>query len=292
MLYTLENNKLCVLVRSHGAELRSIKERSDETEYLWDGDPSWWKYSSPVLFPIVGKLLDGRYRVGDQEYKLPGHGFGRISEFSLVSRDDVSIEFRLDWSEETLRNYPWKFQLNIGYELADNKVKVTWKVRNLDDKHMPFSIGAHGAFRCPLVSGESFEDYYLEFNRIEKMKNMPLDSEGQFRREYGDVVVEGTQLPLSYELFRKDALAYDAQKSDTVTLRSHKSDKCLSVTAKGFPFWGYWTPDKGGAPFLCIEPWHGHADFADFHGEFKEREGSEVLAPGEQAVYSYTIAIG
>lgn len=67
MLYTLENDKLCVLVRSHGAELRSIKERADETEYLWDGNPSWWKYSSPVLFPIVGKLLNGKYRVDGQE---------------------------------------------------------------------------------------------------------------------------------------------------------------------------------------------------------------------------------
>lgn len=292
MLYSLENNKLCVLVRSQGAELRSIKERSDETEYLWDGNPSWWKYSSPVLFPIVGKLLDGKYRVGGKEYELPGHGFGRVSEFTLVSRDENSIEFQLDWSEETLKVYPWKFQLNIGYELADNEVKVIWKVRNLDDKHMTFSIGAHGAFRCPIVPGESFEDCYLEFNKIEKMKNLPLDSKGQFQREYGDAVMEGTKLPLNYEMFRNDVLAYDAQKSDKVTLRSEKSEKSLSITAKGFPFWGYWTPDKGGAPFLCIEPWHGHADFADFKGEFKDREGSEVLAPGEQVVYSYTITIG
>ncbi|SFT76071.1 Galactose mutarotase [Selenomonas sp. GACV-9] len=292
MLYTLENETLCVLVRSQGAELRSIKERADETEYLWDGNPEWWKYSSPVLFPIVGKLRDGKYRVSGNEYELPGHGFGRISEFELVSRQKDSIEFALGWSEETLKVYPWKFELNVGYELEENKVKVIWRVKNLDEKHMVFSIGAHGAFRCPIVPGEKFEDYYLEFQEAEDMRNLPLDSKGQFQHEYGDMAVKGTKMPLNYEMFRNDALAYDGQKSDAVSLRSTKSEKCLTVEAKGFPYWGYWTPDKGGAPFLCIEPWHGHADYVDFDGDFKDREGSEELAPGEEKKFSYTIAIG
>ena len=292
MLYTLENKKLCVLVRSQGAELRSIKEREDETEYLWDGNPEWWKYSSPVLFPIVGKLLDGKYTVDGQEYKLPGHGLGRISEFELVSREEMRIEFALKWTEDTLKVYPWKFQLNIAYELDDNQIKVIWKIQNLDDKHMVYSIGSHGAFRCPIVAGESFDDCYLEFNASEDMKNLPIDSKGQIQHEYGDQAVKGTKLPLNYEMFKHDALVYDAQKSDTVSICSTKSDKKVTVQAKGFPYWGYWTPDKGGAPFLCIEPWHGHADYVDFAGDFKEREGSEELAPGEEKTFSYTIAIG
>ena len=274
MLYTLENETLCVLVRSHGAELRSIKERADETEYLWDGNPEWWKYSSPVLFPIVGKLRDGKYRVSGAEYELPGHGFGRISDFELVARQQDSIEFVLEWSEDTLKVYPWKFALYVSYELEENKIKVIWRVRNLDEKHMVFSIGAHGAFRCPIVPGEKFEDYYLAFNEAEDMRNLPLDSKGQFQREYGNMAVKGTKLPLDYEMFRNDALAYDGQKSTQVSLRSTKSEKSLTVEAKGFPYWGYWTPDKGGAPFLCIEPWHGHADYVDFDGDFKDREGS------------------
>lgn len=149
MLYTLENDKLCVLVRSYGAELRSIKERADETEYLWDGNPSWWKYSSPVLFPIVGKLLNGKYRVDGQEYELPGHGLGRISDFELVERQADRIRFSLKWTQESLKKYPWKFQLDIEYVLHDNQIEVIWTVQNLDDKEMIYSIGSHGAFRCP-----------------------------------------------------------------------------------------------------------------------------------------------
>ncbi|MBQ2088578.1 MAG: aldose 1-epimerase family protein [Selenomonas sp.] len=292
MLYSLENDKLCVQVRSYGAELRSIKERADETEYLWDGNPQWWKYSSPVLFPIVGKLQDGKYRVNGNEFELPGHGFGRISEYQLVERRQDYIEFALKWSEESLASYPWKFQLNVAYALKDKTVEVIWKVQNLDDKEMVYSIGAHTAFRCPLVQGEEFSDYYLKFNQEEDNLNMPLNSKGQFLKAQGETHLQGQQLDLNYEMFAGDALAYKGLKSDVVSICSHKSDKKVSMEAKDFPFWGFWTPAQGGAPFLCLEPWQGHADYEGYDGEFAEREGSLKLASGETQKFHYTIRIG
>jgi galactose mutarotase-like enzyme len=292
MLYSLENDKLCVQVRSYGAELRSIKERADETEYLWDGNPQWWKYSFPVLFPIVGKLQDGKYRVNGTEYELPGHGFGRISEYQLVERRQDYIEFALKWSEETLASYPWKFQLNVAYALKENTVEVIWKVQNLDDREMVYSIGAHTAFRCPLVQGEEFSDCYLTFNQQEDNVNMPLNSKGQFLKEQGEACLQGEQLALNYGMFAGDALAYKGLKSDVVTICSHKSDKKVSMEAKDFPFWGFWTPAQGGAPFLCLEPWQGHADYEGYNGEFAEREGSLKLDPGETQEFHYTIQIG
>ncbi|MBQ1416887.1 MAG: aldose 1-epimerase family protein [Selenomonas sp.] len=292
MLYSLENDKLCVQVRSYGAELRSIKERADETEYLWEGNPQWWKYSSPVLFPIVGKLQDGKYRVNGNEFELPGHGFGRISEYQLVERRQDYIEFALKWSEESLASYPWKFQLNVAYALKDKTVEVIWKVQNLDDKEMVYSIGAHTAFRCPLVQGEEFSDYYLKFNQEEDNLNMPLNSKGQFLKAQGDTHLQGQQLDLNYEMFAGDALAYKGLKSDVVSICSHKSDKKVSMEAKDFPFWGFWTPAQGGAPFLCLEPWQGHADYEGYDGEFAEREGSLKLASGETQKFHYTIRIG
>ena len=292
MLYSLENDKLCVQVRSYGAELRSIKEREDETEYLWDGNPQWWKYSSPVLFPIVGKLQDGKYRVNGNEFELPGHGFGRISEYQLVERRQDYIEFALKWSEESLASYPWKFQLNVAYALKDKTVEVIWKVQNLDDKEMVYSIGAHTAFRCPLVQGEEFSDYYLKFNQEEDNINMPLNSKGQFLKAQGETHLQGQQLDLNYDMFAGDALAYKGLKSDVVTICSHKSDKKVSMEAKDFPFWGFWTPAQGGAPFLCLEPWQGHADYEGYDGEFAEREGSLKLVSGETQKFHYTIRIG
>ncbi|WP_432647774.1 aldose 1-epimerase family protein [Mitsuokella sp.] len=292
MLYTIENDKLCVQVRDHGAELRSIKERADETEYLWNGDPTWWKYSSPVLFPIIGKVRDGKYRVDGKEYELPSHGLGRISDFKLVEKKADRIAFSLLWSEESLKKYPWKFELLVAYELHDKAIKVIWTIRNHDDHEMIYSIGAHGAYRCPIVHGESFSDCYLEFNKAEDAPNMPLNENGQFLRTKGDKPLKGTKLSLNFDEFKNDVLAYHNLHSDKVTIRSTKSTKSLSIIAKDFPFWGFWTPVKGGAPFLCIEPWHGHADYEDFDGDFSEREGSERLAAGEEQTFTYTIEIG
>lgn len=57
----LENNLLKVEVSSFGAELQSITSKVSGYEYLWQGDPAFWKRRSPVLFPIVGALWNGAF---------------------------------------------------------------------------------------------------------------------------------------------------------------------------------------------------------------------------------------
>ena len=180
----------------------------------------------------------------------------------------------------------------ISETLKDNEVEVIWKVQNLDDREMVYSIGAHTAFRCPLVQGEEFSDCYLTFNQQEDNVNMPLNSKGQFLKEQGEARLQGEQLALNYGMFAGDALAYKGLKSDVVTICSHKSDKKVSMEAKNFPFWGFWTPAQGGAPFLCLEPWQGHADYEGYNGEFADREGSLKLEPGKTQSFHYTIRIG
>ncbi|MCR5834200.1 MAG: aldose 1-epimerase family protein [Selenomonadaceae bacterium] len=279
MLHILKNNYLQIAVSDRGAELKSITA-ADGTEYLFDSNPTWWKYSSPILFPIVGKLIDNKYRVDGKEFSLPGHGFGRTSDFEFVSGSDSSLTFKLVWNDETLKVYPYKFNLEISYELKDNEIKFIWKVTNVDDKEIYFSIGAHPAFRCPIVDGENFDDCYLEFNKPEKSARIPLNANGTFSKKRIPTL-DGTELNLNYDLFKGDALVFDDMKSDEVTIRSRKSDKSLTVRAKNFPYWGIWTPAQGGAPFVCIEPWHGHADDENFTGDFKDRAGTNKLAAGE-----------
>ena len=53
---------------------------------------------------------------------------------------------------------------------------------------------------------------------------------------------------------------------------------------------GIWAP-KDGAPFVCIEPWFGHADYEDFNGEFSEKEGIQSLEVNKEFNCSYTIII-
>ena len=290
MIHTLKNDKLTITVADHGAELKSMTG-ADGTEYLFDGNPKWWKYTSPVLFPIVGKLVNGKYRAEGKEFDLPGHGFARTSDFECVREDNNEIVFRLNWSDETLNVYPYKFSLEISYILKDNTVDVVWLVKNLDDKPIYFSIGAHPALKCPIVEGENFDDCYLSFNKAEKSARILLLPSGPLSRDRVPTL-DGTTLNLNYDLFKGDALVFDDLKSDEVTICSKKSSKKITVQAKGFPYWGIWTPDKGGAPFLCIEPWHGHADFADFTGDITKKDGINKLDVGQSFNTNYTFIIG
>ena len=290
MRHTLQNEVLRITLDDHGAELKSITELADGTEYLHDGNPTWWKYTSPVLFPIVGKLVDGKYRAEGKEFELPGHGFARTSNFDCIREEDDEVVFQLKWSDDTLEVYPYKFILEIAYILRDNRVEIIWTVKNVDDKDIYFSIGAHPALRCPIVDGENFDDCYLKFNVAEDSSRILLLPSGPLSHDRVPTL-KGKEFALNYEIFKGDALVFDDLKSDAITICSRKSDKTIKIIAKGFPFWGIWTSDKGGAPFLCLEPWLGHADFADFKGDISEKDGIIKLAEGQSfdAGYSFVV---
>ena len=279
MLHKLKNDVLKIAVAERGAELKSLTALSDGTEYLFDSDPTWWKYSSPILFPIVGKVKGGKYRAEGKEFALPQHGFARTSNFWLVDATDDTLTFALESNAATLKAYPYRFRLEISYELRGNEVKYIWKVANVDDKPIYFSIGAHPAISCPIAYRENFTDCYLKFNKPEKSARLLLTADGLSHERIP--TLDGTELDLNYELFKGDALVFDDLKSDEISVCSRKSSKSLTVRAKGFPYWGIWTPAQGGAPFICIEPWHGHADYVDFSGELKDKEGIRKLGVGE-----------
>ena len=289
MIHTLQNNELKITVSDYGAELKSLTG-ADGTEYLHDGNPKWWKYTSPVLFPFVGKLVNNKYRAEGQEYSLPQHGFARTTNFECVREDKDEISFRLNWSEETLKVYPYKFSLEISYILKKNTVAVIWVVKNIDDKPIYFSIGAHPALKCPIVDGENFDDCYLKFNKVEKSARLLLASSGNLSHNRVPTL-DGDTLNLNYDLFKGDALVFDDLKSDEITICSKKSSKSITLQAKGFPFMGIWTPSQGGAPLLCIEPWQGHADFEDFSGDITQKDGIHKIEVGQSYGTNYTFII-
>ncbi|MDU1054254.1 aldose 1-epimerase family protein [Clostridium baratii] len=291
MLYTLKNSTIKITASTYGGELHNLTSGKTNTEYLWNGDSTYWKYHAPILFPIVGKVKDGEYRACGQTYKLPQHGLARVSEFNMIDKTDDSITFELKYSEDTLKVYPYKFSLRINYTLIDNGVKVTYSVKNLDDKIIYFSIGAHPAFMCPIEKNETMNDYYFEFNEVENKSIMLLNSNGYFKHEKEPYLNNSNIIPLSKEVFKNDALVFENLKSNKISLKSKNHNKSLTMDFTGFPYMGLWSKATG-APFVCIEPWFGHADFYDFSGEFKEKEGIQSLDVNDTFTCSYTLTIG
>lgn len=288
MLYTLENELIKITASTAGGELHNIINKKDNTEFLWNGNEEFWKYHSPILFPIVGKVNNGEYRVNGETFNLPQHGLARTSEFNIIEKSHDHIVFELKYSVETLKVYPYKFSLKITYTLVSNGVKVSYSVDNLDNKTIYFSIGAHPAFMCPIENNETMNDYFFELNKTENASIMMLNEEGHFSGERQSYLDNTNIIPLSKEVFKKDALVFDNLDSTVISLKSKNHNKVLSMDFTGFPYMALWSKPTG-APFVCIEPWYGHSDFIDFQGELKDKPGIEKLNLGDTFNCSYTV---
>ncbi|EIA8332147.1 aldose 1-epimerase family protein [Listeria monocytogenes] len=287
----LENEVLLVEMKTAGAELTRIFHKDTGLEYLWNADSKFWGRHSPVLFPTVGRLVEDTYLVDGKPYHLGQHGFARDRDFQVIEQTEKSVRFELDADEDSLAVYPYKFKLSIIYTIEKNTVAVSYEVENTDNKRIYFSIGAHPAFNLPLTDGTTFEDYYLDFGTEENLETLCL--EGPYRSgEIKKVVDKPAQyLPLSYDLFKNDALIFEALKQKEMTIKSDKTPHFVKVSFPEFPFVGVWTA-KPGTPFLCIEPWYGIADGGGESVELRDKAGIEHLEPEAVFASEYEITVG
>lgn len=281
----LINKNMSALVNYHGAELRSLTK--DGKEYMWQADSTYWNRTSPVLFPFVGQVAGGVYRVCGNEYKMGQHGFARDMEFELLEKSDSSCLFLLKSNEETQAKYPYDFELKIGYELAESGIKVIWEVGNPGDKDLHFSIGAHPAFNC--VLNETQIEILKDGKGLESFENAVF-GKGLLTHEKKMVGLNDGKMKLDEHSFDGDAYVIEDAQADEVRILSNDGDKVLSVKFDS-PLVGIWSPPGKNAPFLCIEPWYGRADKEGFSGDISEREWGNVLAKGESFKVSYIIEV-
>ena len=288
-MVALSNETLSIAVKEHGAELCSIKK--GDVEYLWQADPAFWARHSPVLFPIVGSVWEGKFRVNGQEYQMGQHGFARDMDFTLVSQTENEVRYRLESSEATLAKYPWSFVLEIAYRLHGNKVDVIWEVTNPSDKELPFQIGAHPAFYYPDYDPQTKERGFFSFDKKEGIDYILISEKGcaDTAVEYPLPLKDG-MLPLDISSFDRDAFIIEKSQVSKVTLHRQDGSAWLSLSFDA-PLVGLWSPPGKNAPFICIEPWYGRCDRAHYQGEYKDKDWINTLAPGEKFSSVYTIEV-
>lgn len=288
--FTISNNFLNVVIASRGAELQNIFNTQTSLEYLWNGDEKFWAKRSPVLFPIVGGLKNNTYFYNNQSYQLKTrHGFARESEFEVIEQNADSIRFSLHSNEETKKIYPFDFEFQIFYQLTENKISVTYFVKNTDEKNILFSVGAHPAFKVPLIDGTSFSDYYLLFNETENAGKYPLSKDGLIEKEPIPFLININKLALAKELFYKDALVFKHLASNNISIVSDKTTHGLKVVFDDFPYMGIWNAKD--ADFVCIEPWCGIADVVDTTQQLDQKEGINNLPPGENFKRTWSVEV-
>ncbi len=283
----IENQFLTAMFSAKGAELTSLRTKDSSQEYIWQASREHWARHSPILFPIVGKLKNDSYNYLGKSYNLPQHGFARDMIFEVEKHEPTFIQFLLKSNEETLKKYPFEFELRLNYKLAEESIIAGYEVTNTDSKKMFFSIGGHPAFNCPMDADEKRSDYKLVFNKLGD-KDIHLIENGLFNGKTKPLPSDGV-IQITDSLFDDDALVLKNLQATNVTLASDKK-KWLKFHYQGFPYLGLWSKNRK-SPFVCIEPWFGLADHENHNGDLSNKEGIQQLGTGKTFKCDYKVEI-
>lgn len=288
----LRNTSAIAKIDTKGAELKSFQDGFG-TEYMWQADTAFWGRTSPVLFPIVGNLRNNKTIIEGKEYTIEKHGFLRDAEFRLIYQTEEKAIFSFMANEETLKQYPFRFHLQMTYLLQGCDLEIIYDVFNMDQREMPFCLGAHPAFRVPVNGNEPFENYYIGFADEEKdptslvydLEKLHWDTSRRVPR------LENNRMMLNYQMFDQDAVFFDHLTSSRIVLASVLSGRGIQVDLKGFPTVAFWTPIGKRAPFLCIEPWCGCAVYDCEDDELLHKTNIQIAKPDEKKSYSMKISM-
>ena len=284
----LENEALRLSLSDKGAELCSVVDKAEGTERLWSADPAVWNRHAPILFPFVGKVTNGKYRIGEREYEMKTqHGFARDMVFSCIEETGDSVTHRLLDTEKTREIYPYAFCLTVRHALVPDDprlLRIEWTVENHDTAPMYYSIGGHPGFLPP--PGVKKEDCFLMFPGAETLRCFSANREG-----FALPALQ-KELPLDrgYAAYREDipeTWIFPDSQVGAVAIAGPDRQPYVTLYCEGFPLLAVWANPKG--PFICLEPWYGRTDDAGFRGSLAEKPGIQRLGPEESQVYAYQI---
>ncbi|NND08348.1 MAG: aldose 1-epimerase family protein [Saprospiraceae bacterium] len=287
-LFTIENDEISVEVSSVGAELKSLKTRANGLEYLWQANPNYWPRSSPLLFPVIGTSFMDSYLHEGLEYSMPQHGFARDYDWKCLYQQQDSMSFELRASAETQQLYPFDFVLQVNYTIEKSRLRVHYQVRNEGKTVMPFAIGGHPGFKCPLKEKESRSSYSLVFEQKESLYRYYLTG-----AEPDSALFLNNQkrIAISNHLFESGAIILKHLRSSWVGLQNPDGNIYLKMNIEHFPYFAIWTKAEDDAHFICLEPWQALPGTRKSLQQISDKEGAILLAPQDSFLTMYEIEI-
>ncbi len=289
MTVKIKSNEVFVECLQEGAMLHSLVKNG--REYLWQGDKSFWAGQAPVCFPIAGVLRDGRAVAFGKECSMKRHGVARINPFKIESVGANYVAFVQNSSEKTKAEFPFDYRLEIKYTVVKSTVTTQYTVYNTGKEKLPFVIGGHPAFNCPVDKNEAFEDYSVTFDKpINEECLRPdihsglIDISNRFK-----VFDAPGRIDMKHSLFVDDAMVFDGIESKSALLIG-KNKRGVRLDYQDFDNLLVWSSANGG-PFVALEPWTGISTCSDEDSVFESKRGMTVLEAGEQASFKFKITL-
>ena len=289
MIYTIENEQLKVSVNTLGAQLYSFYSKVTDTEYLWQGNPAYWKDRAHNLFPFIGRMYEGIFYYEGKEYTSRAHGLARYFEFTLETQTENSLVFLLTDNEETHKEYPFAFEFRVFFILEGTVLTTRYEAINKDDRTMLCAFGGHPGINIPFGKGV-FEDYYLEFPEKKEVQRQLLTETNTFMAEKAVPfeLVDGDKIPLRHEIFVHDAIILENTCGE-VAIKSTKESRYISMKYSDFKFIGFWQMPYPDTPYVCLEPWSALPAVDGKVVELETKPHMTSIEPGKKASMSFTL---
>jgi len=291
-MYHLQNDHLAVTVSATGAQLCGLYSYATEMQYLWQPGHETWPHSSMLLFPNPGRIAHGRTVIGNKVYPANMHGFVNDMVFTMKEHSESKLLLELQDNEETRRYFPYAFRLQVEFVLEADTLIQNFRVINEDDKPLYYCLGAHPGFYCPLVLGESAEDYSLIFDRPQQLNLLELEENTRLLTGKKLPYLNGeTRILLHDHFFDNGPMLFDGMEAGTVTLQSAVSGRFVELGIAGFPdlcLWG--VPTR--MSLIAIEPWIGTSDRVDTDHIWEHKPGIQTVSQGASNIHTLTFRVG
>lgn len=288
-MITLENEYLKIAVNSLGAELCSCVNKKLNHELIWEANPQFWPKHSPILFPFIGKLYQENYTVNKVKYSMPKHGFVKTMQWELIAQQKELLTFKVTHNQETLKIYPYAFELLVHYQLAKDCLICTFDVINPSDQCLYFALGAHPAFNIPFIKNTLFDEYEVDFEQLENVTLIDLSKDGFITNERTPWLSNTSKYTIKDADFKRDTLLTSDLKSTGITITHPKHAQQLIFKWENFPILALWKPLN--APFLCIEPWAGLPDEVDGKTEIMAKKHIQNIPALSSKSFAWSIQL-
>ena len=283
-MHIIENSYLRATVSDTGAELVSVIGPEKDAERIWTGDPAVWNRHAPILFPFVGKVTDGKYRIGDREYPMKTqHGFARDLEFTCVGETPVSVTHSLAATDWTRERYPYEFRLSVTHRLDGKQLLISWEIENRGTDRMYFSIGGHPGFLMP--EGVRKEDCRIIFPGADTLRYRSANKAGYVLPETKTLSLQEGCAPYQEDI--PDTWIFEDGQVGRVGIRLPDGKPYVMLHCEQFPMLAVWANPNG--PFICLEPWFGRTDDEGFRGTVDQKKAIQNLGGGEKREIAYSI---